>query len=239
MNDEETNEAILSLELRRLNADEEQSYDSSKDDLYNNIPDAFRMKLYSVKIDDLDNITQKVGFKKQLKAKVYEGKENTEYDIIWESSDPSIVTVDKSGNMEIVDYGEAKIYARFANNLDIYDTLSINSIQNLPNVDYYEFSPIDRDVILQGDEEKFSIYHYVDHNPDNETFSIEISGVPNSDKYKNYFYSVKPTGDIHNCNEFTIINNRAFNNGKLKIEAVSNKTNKVVKTITVRLGGLI
>ncbi len=239
MNDEETNEAILALELRRLNADEEQSYDSSKDDLYNNIPDAFRMKLYNVKIDDLEKITQKVGFKKKLNAQVYEGTEKTEYNIIWESSDPDIVTVDENGNLEIVDYGEAEVYARFANNLDVYDTLLINSIQDLPNVDYYEFFPIDRNVILQGDEEKFTIYHYVDHKPDDETFSIKISGVPNSDKYKNYFYTVKATGNIDSCNEFTIINNRAFNNGNLKIEAVSNKTNKVVKTITVRLGGLV
>lgn len=239
MNDEETNEAILALELRRLNSDEASKYDFSKDDLYNNIPDIFRMKLYNVKIDEKD-ITQKVGFKKQLNALIYEGKEKTDYNVIWESSDTNVVTINENGELEIIDYGEAEIIARFEHNLDVFDSIKISSIQDLPAVEYYGVSPMDRNVILQGDEETFSIYHYVDSEPDNETFSIEISGVPNKDKYKDYFYSVSATnGDIKHCNEFIITNNRAFNNGNLKIEAISNETGKVVKEISVRLGGLV
>lgn len=239
MNDEETNEEILALELRRLNSDEDSTYDFSKDDLYNNIPDIFRMKLYNVKIDEKD-ITQKVGFKKQLKAVVCEGKEKTDYNVVWESSDQNVVTIDNNGNLEIIDYGEAEIIARFEHNLDVYDSIKISSIQDLPTVEYYGISPRDIDVILQGDEEKFSIYHYIDHEPDEETFAIECSGVPNKDKYKEYFYSISvENGDINHCNEFIITNNRAFNNGNLKIAAISNNTGKVVKEISVRLGGLV
>lgn len=238
MNDEETNEAILSLELRRENADEVDT-DHSKDDLYNNIPDIYNMKLYSVEIDETD-ITQKVGFKTKLSAIVFKDNDKTEYKVQWESTNPDVVTIDEFGNLEIIDYGEAEIIARFEHNLDIYSEIIVNSIQDLPDVQYYRFNPLGVNLILQGDEQVFSVYHYTNQIPDNETFSIEFSGVPNSDKYKNYFYSVEAiNGDIDHCNEFKIINNRAFNSGELKIEAISNETGKVVNTINIRLGGLI
>lgn len=240
MNDEETNEAILSLELRRLNAEESEIYDFTKDDLYNNIPDIFRMKLYKVVIDETD-ITQKVGFKTKISAGVFLENEKTEYNVIWESTDPEVAEIDENGNLEIVGYGETKIIARFEHNLDICNSILVNSIQNLPDTEYYRFSPIDTNLILQGDELTFSIYHYINHEIDEtETFSIGFSGVPNSDKYKNYFYSVYvENGNISECNEFKVINNRAFNKGYLKITAISNITGKVVKEMTIRLGGLV
>lgn len=239
MNDEETNEAILALELRRLNGEEAEIYDSSKDDLYNNIPDVYRMKIYNVHIDEQD-ITQTIGFKTKLNATVFERQEKTDFSVIWESTDNNVVTVDSNGNMEIVGYGEAEVIARFEQNSDIYASILINSIEELPDIEYYKISPLDKDLILQGDEEKFTIYHYTNHIPDDETFSIKLSNVPCTNKYENYFYSViVENGDIENCNEFIIKNNRAFNRGLLKIEAISNKTGKVVKEISIRLGGLV
>lgn len=239
MNDEETNEAILSLELSRRNADEVDDGDS-KDDLYNNIPEVYKMKMYSVKIDGDEKITQKVGFETKLNAIVFKNEEQTDYKVTWESTNQEVVNVDELGNIKILDYGEAEIIARFEHNLDVFDSIIINSVENLPNIEYYKFSPIDVDTILQGDEQVFTIYHYKDFVPDEEKFEIVLSGIPNEDKYENYFYSVFPVGgDIKNCNEFKIINNRAFNRGKLKIEAVSTITGETVNTIYIRLGGLI
>lgn len=238
MNDDQTNEAILSLELSRRNG-EETGVEGEKDDLYNNIPDVYKMKLYSVVIDSKD-ITQKIGFKKRLDAIVFKGEEKSDYGVIWESSNPNVVNVDEFGNIEILDYGEVTITARFEKNQDIYSSIIINSVSNLPNIQYYKFLPLEIDTILQGDEQSFSIYHYVNDAPDDETFSIKFSGVPNDGKYQGYFYDVIPTnGDIENCNEFSIWNNRAFDNGRLKIQAISNKTGEVVETLYIRLGGLV
>lgn len=238
MNDDQTNEAILSLQLSRRNG-EETGVEGEKDDLYNNIPDVYKMKLYSVVIDSKD-ITQKVGFKTRLDAIVFKQEEKTSYGVIWESSNPNVVKIDENGNLEILDYGTVTITARFEKNTNIYSSIIINSVMNLPNIEYYRFSPLEIDTILQGDEQSFTIYHYVNDEPDDETFTIKFSGVPNDGKYENYFYSVIPTnGDIERCNQFSIWNNRAFDNGRLKIQAISNKTGEVVETLYIRLGGLV
>ena len=238
MNDDQTNEAILSLELSRRNG-EETGVEGEKDDLYNNIPDVYKMKLYSVKIDSKD-ITQTIGFKTRLDAIVFKDNDKTDYGVIWESSNPNVVKIDELGNVEILDYGEVTITARFEKNENIHSSIKISSVSDLPDIEYYRFLPLDIEVILQGDEQSFSIYHYKNDKPDDETFSIEFSGVPNEGKYEGYFYDVIPTnGDIENCNEFSIWNNRAFDRGNLKIQAKSNKTGKVVETIYIRLGGLV
>lgn len=238
MNDDQTNEAILSLELSRRNG-EETGVEGEKDDLYNNIPDVYKMKLYSVKIDSKD-ITQTIGFKTRLDAIVFKDNGKTDYGVIWESSNPNVVKIDELGNVEILDYGEVTITARFEKNENIHSSIKISSVSDLPDIEYYRFLPLDIEVILQGDEQSFSIYHYKNDKPDDETFSIEFSGVPNEGKYEGYFYDVIPTnGDIENCNEFSIWNNRAFDRGNLKIQAKSNKTGKVVETIYIRLGGLV
>ena len=238
MNDDATNESILSLELSRRNG-EETGIEGEKDDLYNNIPDVYKMKLYSVVINS-KNIIQKVGFKTTLDAIVYKNNEKMDYGVTWESSNKNVVKIDENGKLEILDIGEAKITAKFVKNPDVSSYIIVNSVQQLPDSQYYRFLPLELDTILQGDEQTFSVYHYVNEVPDEEKFEIRFSGVPNDGQYKDYFYSVIATdGDIKNCNEFTIWNNRAFNNGRLKIEAISNKTGKVVETLYIRLGGLV
>lgn len=236
MNDEECNEKILSLELKRENAD--MSTLSEKDDLYNNIADYYKRKLYKVQINNED-ITQKVGYETQLSAEAFKDNDTIDLKILWETSNNNIVEIDENGSLKIVGIGKAVITARLDVNNNVYDSIEVNSIMNLPKNEYYQFSPLNIETILQGDEENFSIYHCIDNVPDDETFRLKVYGVPNENKYKNYFYEIEVIDGTENeCNKFKLINNRAFYNNPLYIDVYSNTTGKMVGYIHVRLGGL-
>ena len=109
MDDEVCNEKLLGLEMKRLNNNE------GTDDLYNNIANIYRKNWYRIDLNEED-MTQAVGFEKQLQYQVYKDNDIIQYQVEWESSNPEVAKVDKDGMLSIVGVGKAVITCHLLEN---------------------------------------------------------------------------------------------------------------------------
>ena len=235
MDDETCNEKLLGLEMRRLNNNE------GTDDLYNNIANIYRKDWYKIDLNEEDMV-QAVGFSKQLQYQVYKDNDIIDYQVEWSSSDPSVATVDENGIINIVGVGKSVINCHLKENEDVKASFIVSGIMKhkLPKTEEYVINPLNLDVILKGDTQEITFVHTVDEIPDEETFNLKLSGIPYLGQYENYYFHFETsTGNLTNCNNIIITNNREFTRGRLKIEIYSNKTGELVTTLNLRVGGIL
>ena len=235
MDDEVTNEKLLGLELRRLNVNEGQ------DDLYNNIADIYKKNWYRIEVNEED-MTQAVGFEKQLKYSVFKDNDIVSNEVVWESSNDNVAQVDNKGNLKVVGIGQSVITCYMKDNLEVKGSFIVTGIfkEELPQTEEYVINPLLIDVILQGDEQEITFNHCVDEVPDNETFNVKLSGVPHTGSYEGYYFEFETdSGNLTQCNKLTLTNNREFTKGRLKIEIISNVSGETIGTLNIRLGGIM
>ena len=235
MDDEETNEKLLGLELRRLNVNEGQ------DDLYNNIADIYKKNWYKIEVNEED-MTQTVGFEKQINYSVFKDNDMVAVDVIWKSSNEDIVQVNEQGVLKVVGIGQSVITCYMKDNLEIKGSFIVTGIlkEELPQIEEYVINPLLIDVILQGDTQEISFAHCIDEVPDNETFNVKLSGIPHTGSYEGYYFDFETdSGNLTQCNKLILTNNREFIKGRLKIEIISNISGKTIGTLNIRLGGIM
>lgn len=235
MDDEVTNEHLLGLELRRLNVNEGQ------DDLYNNIADIYKKNWYRIEVNEED-MTQAVGFEKQLNHSVFKDNDIVPIDVVWTSSNTKVAEVDNSGILKIVGIGQSVITCSMKDNPDITGSFIVTGIfkEELPHVEEYVINPLLIDVILQGDEQIITFNHCIDEIPDEETFNVKLSGVPHTGSYEGYYFDFDTdSGNLTQCNRLSLTNNREFTKGRLKIEIISNVSGETIGTLNIRLGGIM
>jgi hypothetical protein len=235
MDDETCNEKLLGLEMRRLNNNE------GTDDLYNNIANIYKKDWYKIDLNEED-ITQAVGFEKQLQYQVYKDNDIIEYQVEWESSNPEVAKVDENGILSIVGVGKAVITCKLSENDEVNASFIVSGIlkEKLPHKEEYVINPLNLDVILKSDTQTITFNHTIDEVTDDETFNVKLSGVPFIGQYENYYFHIESSsGSLTDCNDIIITNNREFTKGRLKIEIYSNKTGDLVGTLNIRLGGIL
>lgn len=235
MDDEITNEKLLGLELRRLNINEGQ------DDLYNNIADIYKKNWYRIEVNEED-MTQAVGFDKELNYSVFKDNDIVPVDVIWESSNEKVAKVSNEGILSVVGIGQSVITCYMKENLDIKGSFIVTGIfkEELPQTEEYVINPLLIDVILQGDTQEITFNHCIDEVPDKETFNIKLSGVPYLGDYEGYYFNFKTdSGNLTQCNKLILTNNREFTKGRLKIEIFSNVSGDLIQTLNIRLGGIM
>ena len=235
MDDEQCNEQLLGLEMRRLDNNE------GTDDLYNNIANIYRRAWYKIDLNEEDMV-QAVGFNKQLQYQVYKDNDIIDYKVKWSSSNPEVAKVSEDGMLSIVGIGKSIITCYLAENDEIKATVNISGIkkENLPMREEYVINPLNLDTILKGDTQTISFHHNVDEVSDGETFNLKLSGVPYQGQYANYYFHFDcDSGSLVSCNEITITNIRPFTKGKLKIEIYSNITGNLIGTMDIRLGNVL
>lgn len=235
MDDDACNEQLLGLEMRRLNNNE------GTDDLYNNIANIYKKDWYKIDLNEED-MTQSVGFSKQLQYQVYKDNDIIQYQVEWESSNPEVAKVDEDGILTIVGIGKSVIECHLVENKEVKATFIVSGIkkEQLPLKEEYIINPLNLDVILKGDTQEITFNHTIDEVPDDETFNVKLSGVPYLGQYENYFFHIESNShNLTDCNNLIIKNNREFTKGRLKIEIYSNKTGELIGTQNIRLGGIL
>lgn len=235
MDDEACNERLLGLELRRLNNNEGQ------DDLYNNIADIYKKNWYTVEVNEED-MTQAVGFERQLNYSVFKDNDIATVDVIWESSNENIAQIDNNGVLKVLGIGQSVITCYMKDNKEVKDSFIVTGIlkEELPQKEEYVINPLIVDVILQGDVQEFTFHHYVDEVPDKETFNVKLTGIPHTGNYEGYYFDFETdSGNLTQCNKLTLTNNREFTKGRLKIEIIANVSGETIGTLNIRLGGIM
>ena len=89
---------------------------------------------YTLEIDQQDDIEQENGFEGTLTATVKNlGEIVDNMELIWETSDNTVVQIDDNGNYKIVglDGDKATITCRMKENIDIYDTIEITVVNTV------------------------------------------------------------------------------------------------------------
>lgn len=235
-NDYKLGEQLLTLMLEKT------SDNTGSDDLYNNITNVFKEKLFTVEIQQ-DNIIQELGFEIKLSAIVKDSNNNVvDEKIVWSSSDKNIATITKkTGKLKFVGFGTAEIIASMENNENFYDTINIecrNEILPENDVIRYQLTPI-ISVLLRGDEETFNIFELINEIKQDRKFKITHSGVNN---WNNYYSIEALSGDTLNyCNKFKIVNKNQYTGGNLEIKAykIEDDLSEVeISGLSIRLGGL-
>lgn len=200
-------------------------YNSELDDLKEGFANAYAYK-FSIKMGDIPT-SYKVGDEGSFDASIYKSGEIFDSEILWCSSDSSIIKVDKNGNYSVLQEGNCAIMAYMKENKDISSSINLK-VEDAPVEDSYEIiiSP-NVEYILQGDKEDFSCYLYKNGEKQDDTFEfLDISvNVPR----KNYDIT------ILGSNGFSIKNNLKYMKSPVLVQC---KTGNYEETISVLLRGL-
>ncbi len=139
------------------------------DDLVNNLA-SVGVDEYTIDIVQ-DNIEQVKGYKGQLSALVkLNGQTITDKTVVWKSSNPTSISIDKNGNYELLgDVGTNSIITcELSDNADISDSISIKIVSNYLGEKIIRVSPIVSELI-QGQIQDFACGVYI-----NETKQSDI-----------------------------------------------------------------
>lgn len=155
---------------------------SAYDDVENNIANGLREKS-SIKILSTD-INGKVGDKASLSVEVIINNDiQPNANIIWESSNELIATIN-NGNVELVGVGDCIITAKYTDNQNLYDSISVSVLPNdaqVPN-DYQINIIPNAQYIIQGETTIFK-FNLINNGKNVDcTFRFVTSGV-NPQKY--------------------------------------------------------
>jgi hypothetical protein len=196
---------------------------ASDDDLIEGIANKNQYN-YSLSINQ-SNIEQSIGFTSQLTYTLtLNGDINTNA-VEWISSNPSVCTVNSSGNIDLLSLGSATITCRMVNNNLISDSINI-SVVSVPVINKQNKIIPEIYSILQNESQTYIIYQYENGLPNGSEFSFAFSGA----SVNNY------TAQIINGNQINITN-KNYDVNKLTIIA-TNLVDGSVLNWQVQLKGL-
>ncbi len=98
---------------------------------------------YSIQIDQ-GNISQLTEYTTQLTATVWKDGEIVTKPIVWSSSDPDIVSVDKTGTITLKGQGgsSAKVSAQLGENRSVFSTIDVEIVSAMQNKYRIEITPL-------------------------------------------------------------------------------------------------
>lgn len=186
------------------------SEERNGDDLVNDIADAdANVWVINPSIEYLDGAVGDYGtFTSTL---THNGEVNTDYSVLYSSTDESVITVDENGNYNIVGEGEAKIICSFEKNGNITAEITVVATAEHPTpTNNYEivFDEIPAQ-IPQWESITLTAYVYRDNSQIVAPVAFMLDGVPTS------YYSILDVTD----NSVTIECNAPYSKEKLRIVA--------------------
>ena len=183
------------------------------DDLVNGVADAYRTE-FTLSILE-GNISQIVGFEKQLTATVKRDGVVVSENVTWTTTNKTVVSCDSSGNIDCLKIGTATIRCTMTNNSSVYDQITI-LVDDSPLNNYKVVVSPNVTKIYEGETQSYSCYLENNGVVTSDTFSFTSSGVPNS----NVIVSVV------DGNHFTVKNIAKYLSSPLVVACVSGSNSK-------------
>ena len=209
-NSETTNNSSPSITELQLGA----SYTNADvDDLVNGIADAFRTE-FSLTISD-GNISQIVGFEKQLSATVKKDDVVVSEGLTWTTTDNTVVSCTSSGVIKCLKVGTVTIRCAMTNNAAIYDQITI-VVSESPTNNYSVVVTPNVSRIYEGDSQSYSCYLENNGVVTSNEFVFSASGVP-ANSYRLY---------ITDGNNFIVQNIAKYLTSPLIVSCVSGSYSK-------------
>ena len=209
-NSETTNNSSPSITELQLGA----SYTNADvDDLVNGIADAFRTE-FSLTISD-GNISQIVGFEKQLSATVKKDDVVVNEGLTWTTTDNTVVSCTSSGVINCLKVGTVTIRCAMTNNAAIYDQITI-VVSETPINNYSVVVTPNVGRIYEGDSQSYSCYLENNGVVTGNEFVFSASGVP-ANSYRLY---------VTDGNNFVVQNIAKYLTSPLIVSCVSGSYSK-------------
>ena len=202
----------------------EQTTVSDEDDLINNIADQ-SANVFSLEIN-ADDFNQVVGYISTLTATVKLNGDIVTKDVLWSTSNPSIVAVSSGGIISLLAEGSATITCSMQDNSSISDTIIITvTDSSAPSVET-RILPNEK-IILQSQTQVYTVYKYIDNVVQADTFNFTTSGIASS-KYE---------FTVISGNSFSVRNIQKDDSNQLTV-LCTNLVDATTATIQITLGGL-
>ena len=203
---------------------EEYEINYQLDDLVSGFANTERYE-YSIDISE-NNLFYNIGAVSELNSVVYRGKNIVEEDVIWETSDYTIVSID-GNKLTALSPGTVEIFAFMKDNKRIYGSLNITVLDDGSLDDKYEIliSP-DIDYVLEGETITLNVDLY--KNGIKQDNSIEIKDISINVPRKNYKL-------IASNNSFTLSNYKMYLENPVVVEC---SCDDVVRVFEFTLRGL-
>lgn len=194
---------------------EEYEMDFQQDDIINGFANVDRFE-YSIDISENSSFYD-IGAKTRLNATVYKGRDIVEEEIIWESSDESIIKI-IDGELEALASGDVEIRAYIAKNRNFFGSMPFTVLGSGSQEDKYEIliSP-DVDYVLEGESEAIEVYLY--KNGIKQTDLIDIKDVSVDVPRSNYKL-------IPRENSFVIENKKFYLLSPIKVQCTCGDTSE-------------
>lgn len=209
-NSETTNNSSPSITELQLGA----SYTNADvDDLVNGIADAFRTE-FSLTISD-GNISQIVGFEKQLSATVKKDNAVVSEGLTWTTTNNTVVSCTSSGVIRCLEVGTVTIRCAMTNNAAIYDQITI-VVSEFPINNYSVVVTPNVGRIYEGDSQSYSCYLENNGVVTSNEFVFSASGAP-ANSYRLY---------ITDGNNFIVQNIAKYLTSPLIVSCVSGAYSK-------------
>lgn len=197
---------------------------SGVDDVPNNLANVNEY-IYSIVINQ-GSFNQTVGYTGTLSVTCKLNGAITTRNIVWSSSDSSVVSIDKNGVINCLKIGEAQISASIENNENVIDTINI-AVESVPtDISEIVITP-SQNYILEGSRITFTVYNYTNNVVTTDGFTLTASGVPES------HYIITKI----DANTFNVDNIEKYNGGLLLL-TFTDTTTDVIKSISVKLKGV-
>ena len=179
---------------------------------------------YSINVvSDLVGVEHSSGI---LQANVLLDKEQTNEAVFWYSSDDSVISINKeTGEYQMLNSGNAIIYAKMANNENFYSKVNVEVSNEQLNIYKNIISPNTCYIPLNNTQE-YQVCEILNGYATDTQFDIHVSGM--KDKY--FDFSQKG-------NKFKITNKLQNDNNLLKVECKNLRDNSMVN-LEIELGGL-
>lgn len=182
-------------------------------------------KSYNYRINVVDSVVGSVGETEKINYHVtLDGKETNE-DVLFESSDNAIASVDDCGNYILNSNGDCNIIVRLKNNPNLCSVIPISVVKKVKDNYQDIISPDVRSIRINNTQE-YSIFEYNNGIKQDTKFDISCSDMPES----NYIFEV-------DGNNFYITNLKTTENYLLKVTCKNQRTLKET-VIYIKLGGL-
>ena len=183
------------------------------DDLVNGVADAYRTE-FTLSILE-GNISQIVGFEKQLTATVKRDGVVVSENVTWTTANETVVSCDSSGNIDCLKIGTATIRCTMTNNSSVSDQITI-LVADSPMNNYKVVISPNIEKIYEGDSQGYSCYLENNGVVTSNEFVFSASGAP-ANSYRLY---------ITDGNNFIVQNIAKYLTSPLIVSCVSGAYSK-------------
>lgn len=218
---------------RRFTFDENSSYTISyyadydnKSDADNEVIGIANYKVYNYHIEAIESISNIVGYEDKLNVSVYLDDNLIEEDLVFQSTDESIATIDEDGNYKFLNEGKCQFICQMKNKIDVSHIINI-SVEKEIIKEYNDVLLPEIDTIKLNETVEYTIYEYLNGKETDTGFTITAKGLTK----KNYII------EFVNENTFRITNLKPSQQN-LEISCVNKRNDNITKAI-IRLGGMI